>query len=118
MSISSASKSSSSCDLRRRGGSARPAEIPSQCLSICLRGSQGRMARITWRKAKPNSRQRLACLDCLQAVSPGGKCARLGQNLVGQQRHKQLAVEPGFGALRVLLGQMAELGYLLETFED
>src|ERR1035438_6529684 len=77
-----------------------------------------RMAWSTWRKAKANSRQRLGCLDCLQAVSPGGKCARLGQNLVGQQRHEQLTVEPGFGALRVLLGQMAELGYLLETFED
>src|ERR1035438_400136 len=112
MSISSASKSSSSCDLRRRGGSARPAEIPSQCLSICLRGSQGRMAWITWRKAKPNSRQRLACLDCLQAVSSGGKCARLGQNLVGQQRHKQLAVEPGFGRSEEHTSELQSLRHL------
>src|SRR3974377_225368 len=74
-------------------------------------------ARSTWRNMKTNSRQRLHRFEGLQLVSPGGKSARLRQNLLGEQRDEQLAVEPRLSAFRILFGKMAQLGNLLKTLE-
>src|SRR3974377_1307679 len=107
-----------SCDLRSRGGSAKSADISLQCSSIRFSGSQGRMAWSTWRNTKANSRHRLGRFLRRDAVSPGGKRARLRQDLVGQQRHEQLAIQPGLGAFFILLGQVTQLSDLLEAFEN
>src|SRR6516165_6391997 len=107
-----------SCDLRSRGGSAKSADISPQLSSVRLSGSHGRMAWSTWRSMKANSRHRLGCFLLLQAVSPGGKRACLRQNLVSQQRHEQLAIQPGGRTFLILLGQVTQLSDLLEAFEN
>src|SRR6516162_646219 len=107
-----------SCDLRSRGGSAKSADISPQLSSVRLSGSHGRMAWSTWRSMKANSRHRLGCFLLVQAVSPGGKRACLRQNLVSQQRHEQLAIQPGGRTFLILLGQVTQLSDLLEAFEN
>ena len=52
-----------------------------------------------------------------QVVSPGGNGAGVGDQLLGQQSHEELAEEPGLGAFVVVLGQMPELCQRFETLE-
>jgi hypothetical protein len=40
------------------------------------------------------------------------------QELLGQQRHEQFAVEPGLGAVVLALGQVAQLHDLFQALKD
>ena len=51
-------------------------------------------------------------------ASPGGNGAGVAHQLLRQQRHEELAVEPGAGAVVLALGQVAELRQRLEALED
>ena len=72
----------------------------------------------TWRKAKLNSRHGLEMRRVLHDVSPGGNKFRSDNELFSQECNKELPIEPGLCALRVLLGQVTEIGDLLEALED
>ena len=85
---------------------------------VRARPQGGSMALRTSLRTKRNSRHGLWGLHRRQLVSPGGSCAGVVDQLVDQQRHQEFAVEPGAGAVVVVLGQMAEPGERLEAPED
>ena len=64
------------------------------------------MARLTWFSTNGKSRHALCGRWCRQAVSPGGNGGGVADQLLHQQRHEQLAVQPGLGAVLVVLGQV------------
>src|SRR5512137_2290913 len=90
---------------------------PHPC-TISLSLSHGMIAWITWRKANVNSRQALRRLQSVcDFVAPGGKRASLLDQLLGEQGHKQLPIQPSLGALRVALGQLPDLRNLFEALK-
>ena len=66
---------------------------------------------------KANSRHRLRDGFVRQYISPGGKIRGKAYKPLGSKCQKQLAVEPGFGTLLVMLRQMTQLRNGLEPFE-
>ena len=73
-------------------------------LSVCDKDKDGSMARLTWLSMNWKSRQALRGRRRAQAVSPGGNGGRVADQLLHQQSHEQLAVQPGPGAVLVVLG--------------
>jgi hypothetical protein len=53
-----------------------------------------------------------------QEVAPGGNGAGMVDELFSEQGDKQFSVEPRFGALLIVLGEVAKLGNLFETLKD
>ncbi len=78
----------------------------------------GSMERVTWFSMNWKSRHALGGRFRCPAVSPGGNSACVGDQLLHQQSHEQLAVEPSLGAFVVALGQMPELRQRFEALED
>ena len=75
------------------------------------------MARLTWFSMNWESRQALRGRRRPQLVSPGGNSAGVADEFLHQQGHEQLPVQPGPGAVLVVLGQMAEFSQRLEALE-
>jgi len=45
-----------------------------------------------------------------QRESPGGNGAGVPDEFLGEQGDEQFSIKPGFGAVFIVLGQVAELG--------
>ena len=75
------------------------------------------MALITSLKAKENSRHGLRTRLFVERIPPGGKCVCLLDHFFRQQGDQELAVQPGCGAVIVVLGQVPQFGNLFETLE-
>lgn len=53
----------------------------------------------------------------MQVVSLGRNGAGMADELLGEQRHEQLAVEPGLGAVLVVFPQMTQLRQRFDALE-
>ena len=73
---------------------------------------------VTALNTKENSRHRLRRRLVLEGIAPGGKCVCLPDHLLGQQGDQQFPVQPGFGAVIMVLGQVPQFGDLFESFEN
>ena len=73
------------------------------------------MVRATWLSMNLKSRHGLRGRRRRHVVAPGGNRAGVVNQLLDQQRHEELAVEPRLGAVVVVLRQVPQLGQRLES---